>query len=303
MSSPLITIITVAYNSEKFIAQTIKSVLSQSYQNFEYLILDDCSTDNTWSIINSFSDKRIIAIQNEYNLKEYGNRNKAIQLAKGSYIIFIDGDDIALKKGIELAVEEIEKYKSCGFGIVKPENPKFIGTIEITSKDGFNLEYFGGGLLNSSLTNNIYRTNILKENLFDENYKNADTFLRLNLLKKNNVLVLINPIGLWRISKNQASKKIDYSTQLLQQISFIKSAILTDSSFTLIDKTKLKTNYYKLIFTLIKQEFIKFHFINIVSMKKYFLDGFIKSLNYSFKKRDSSFWNEYNYENLNIRFD
>lgn len=300
MENTLVSIITVAYNSEKFIAQTIKSVLSQSHQNFEYLILDDCSTDNTWNIINSFTDKRIIAVRNDQNLNEYQNRNKAISLAKGHYIIFIDGDDIAVKRGVELAVAEMELHKNCGFGIVKTENPKFIGNLEISSKDGFNLEYFGGGFLNSSLTNNIYRTEVLKQTYFDTSFANADTFLRLTLLKKYNVLVLLNPIGLWRLSQNQASKKISYSNQLLQQIRFIKSAIYDDKSFNLIDKTKLKVNYNKLLFTLVKQEILQLHFSKIFSLKKYFLDNFFHSLLYSLQKKDKSFWNEYNYQNLNI---
>lgn len=301
MTNSLVSIITVAYNSEIFIKQAIESVLSQSYQNFEYIILDDCSTDNTWSIIKTFTDARITAIRNEQNLSEYKNRNKAIQLAKGKYVVFIDGDDIALKRGIELATEEMEKHQNCSFGIVKTENPKFIGNLEITSKDGFNLEYFGGGFLNSSLTNNIYNTTVLKQNLFDETYANADTFLRLSLLKKSNVLILINPIGLWRKSENQASKKISYQSQIFQHVKFIKSSLLEDANFTLLDKHKLKITYYKLLYALIKKELLSLNFLKTIALKKYFLDSFFTSLQYSFKKKDSSFWKEYNYQNLNIK--
>ncbi|MCX6210389.1 MAG: glycosyltransferase [Bacteroidetes bacterium] len=298
--APIISIVTVAYNSQRFIHQTIKSVLSQSYTNFEYIIIDDCSTDETWNIIQQYKDERIIAIRNDKNLTEYKNRNKAISLAKGEYIVFVDGDDIALNRGIELAVTEIELYKNCGFAIVKTENPKFIGPLEINSKDGYNLEYFGGGFLNSSLANNIFKTSFLKEIFFDESYANADTYLRLRLLKKTNVLVLTNPICLWRLTNNQASKKISYNNQLQQNIVFIKSNIFEDESFNYFEKERLKPFYYKLIYRLFKQESLRGNIQKAFAVKKYFMDNLGKALKYLFQKSGTNFWSEYNYSNLNI---
>lgn len=300
MNHPLVTIITVTYNSERFIAQAIESVLYQSYQNFEYIISDDCSTDKTLKIISQFSDSRIIKLESANTLGQYSNRNKAVGLAKGKYIFFIDGDDVALNRGIELAVTEMELHPNCGFGIAKRENPKFIGPIEIKNKDAFNLEYFGENFLNSSLTNNVYKTEVLKKNLLNPYFANADTYLRLEILKNNNVLILINPIALWRISNNQESKKIDYNNQLLQHIHFIKNSLLEDTKFNLIDKKKLKTNYYKLIYQFIKLEILQFRFSNLRRIKQYFIDSFFQSLLFSFQKKDKSYWSQYSYENLNI---
>ena len=62
--------------------------------NFEYIIGDDCSIDNTWEIINDFNDSRIVKYRNDTNLGEYPNRNKAVTIAKGDWILFIDGDDV-----------------------------------------------------------------------------------------------------------------------------------------------------------------------------------------------------------------
>ncbi len=300
-ATPIITIVTVAYNSQKFIQQTIESVLHQSYKNFEYIVIDDCSTDNTWNIIKQYNDERIIAIRNDKNLTEYKNRNKAISLAKGEYIVFVDGDDVTLNRGIELAVTEMEQFKNCGFGIVKTENPKFIGPIEISSKDGFNLEFFGGGFLNSSLANNIFRTAILKANLFDESYANADTYTRLTLLKSTNVLVLINPISLWRLTKNQASKKVSSESYLHQKIRFLKLNFIEDTKFDLLDKEKLKTYYYNLIYTLFKRNLYNFCFGKAVALRSYFTDSFYKTIKYSLQKKEIGYWSEYNYEHLNIK--
>ena len=299
-NNPFITVITVTYNSAKFVKQTIESVLAQSYQNFEYIIIDDCSTDNTWQLIQQYKDSRIISFKNETNLSEYPNRNKAIKQAKGKYIFFVDGDDVALNRGIELAVIEMEQHNNCGFGIVKLENPKFIGPLEINSNDGLNVEFFGGGLLNSSLANNVYKTSVLQQHLFLNEYKNADTYTRISLLKTCNVLVLINPICLWRLTINQESKKISYSNQLLQQIQFIKDEILQDPNFVFFAKQKLKPRYYKLIYALFKQELFSLRFANAFAVKKYFTDSFITSLKYFLQKSETNFWSEYNYENLNI---
>src|SRR5438105_4541179 len=97
---PLVTVITVTYNSAAYVRDAIESVLAQTYDNIEYIIGDDYSTDNTWQIIREYKDERIRAYRNEKNLGEYPNRNKAISLATGKYLIFIDGDDILYPHGI-----------------------------------------------------------------------------------------------------------------------------------------------------------------------------------------------------------
>ncbi len=91
---PLISIITPAYNSEKYISDAINSVLSQSYSNWEMIIADDCSTDNTASIINHFVDPRIKYIRLNENSGAAVARNTALENANGNFIAFLDADDI-----------------------------------------------------------------------------------------------------------------------------------------------------------------------------------------------------------------
>ena len=100
----LVSIITPNFNSENFISQTILSVLNQTYKNWEMIIVDDLSTDNSQNIINSFIDKdsRIrLHVLNE-NSGAALARNKAISLAKGDFIAFLDSDDLWLPKKLEL---------------------------------------------------------------------------------------------------------------------------------------------------------------------------------------------------------
>lgn len=107
----LVSIITPAFNSEKFITETIMSVLNQTYQDWEMIIVDDCSTDKTAEIILSFQEKdsRIIYLRNEINKGSAFSRNLALRKAKGKWIAFLDSDDVwhpeKLEKQIKFMTE------------------------------------------------------------------------------------------------------------------------------------------------------------------------------------------------------
>lgn len=90
----LVSIITPTYNVDKYIGETIASILSQTHSEFEVIIVDDCSTDNTTSIVKSFCDERIKLFSNEKNMGIAYSRNFAIKQATGDYIAFLDGDDL-----------------------------------------------------------------------------------------------------------------------------------------------------------------------------------------------------------------
>lgn len=90
--SPLLSIITVCYNAEKSIAATMETVLNQSYRNFEYLIIDGASTDNTLSIARQYPDERI-RLLSEPDKGIYDAMNKAIAMAKGDWLYFMNAGD------------------------------------------------------------------------------------------------------------------------------------------------------------------------------------------------------------------
>lgn len=94
MKQELVSIIMPSYNTGKFIKETIDSVLSQSYQNWELLIVDDCSSDNTEEIVGNFQDDRIKFYKHETNQGAAYSRNRALKQAKGRWIAFLDSDDL-----------------------------------------------------------------------------------------------------------------------------------------------------------------------------------------------------------------
>lgn len=95
MNFPKISVLMPAYNVEKYIGEAIESILNQTFTDFEFIIIDDCSTDKTWDIIQEYSkkDKRIVAVKNDVNLKLSATLNKGINICKATYIARMDSDD------------------------------------------------------------------------------------------------------------------------------------------------------------------------------------------------------------------
>ena len=106
----LVSIIMPAYNCGRFIAESIRSVLAQTYSNWELLIVDDCSTDNTAKVVSTFNDQRILYMRNTNNLGAAQTRNKAIQIAKGRFIAFLDADDLWMPAKLELQLKYMQQH-------------------------------------------------------------------------------------------------------------------------------------------------------------------------------------------------
>lgn len=117
MENKLVSVLICTYNSGKYIVGTLKSVLSQSYQNIEILILDNNSSDNTVDNIKSFEDNRIQIFESKKNIWPYEWLNHLLQKAKGDYIAIQDHDDLRYPEKIEKQIEFLEEnsqYIWCG---------------------------------------------------------------------------------------------------------------------------------------------------------------------------------------------
>lgn len=114
ISTPLVTVLMPAFNAEKYVAEAIESVLEQTYQNFEFIIINDGSTDNTEKIIYRYNDPRIVYIRNESNIRLVATLNKGIRIARGKYIMRMDADDISVVDRMKLQVAFMEQYPEIG---------------------------------------------------------------------------------------------------------------------------------------------------------------------------------------------
>jgi len=104
----LVSIITPSYNSSRFIEECIDSVLSQTYDNWELLIVDDCSSDNSCEMIRKYNDNRISLIELEKNIGAAEARNIALRKAKGKHIAFLDSDDLWESQKLEKQISFME---------------------------------------------------------------------------------------------------------------------------------------------------------------------------------------------------
>ena len=117
------------FNSDKYLEEAINSILTQSYQNFEFLIINDGSTDNSEKIIKSYKDPRIHYVKNNTNLGIIKTRNIGLSLIKTPFLALIDSDDISLQNRLEIQLDYMRQNPNidvCGTCFYKLINNKKI---------------------------------------------------------------------------------------------------------------------------------------------------------------------------------
>lgn len=127
---PKVSVIMPAYNAEVYIGEAIDSVLRQTFSDFELIILDDCSSDNTAGIVKTYEDSRIVYVKNEKNLGVAGTLNRGLENAGGMYIARMDADDVAMPDRFARQVAYLDQNPSviaCG------SNVELIGDVPVGS--------------------------------------------------------------------------------------------------------------------------------------------------------------------------
>lgn len=206
----IVSIITPSYNSEKYISETIDSVLSQTYQNWEMIIIDDVSPDDSSSVIEGYckKDNRIKLIKLEQNSGAAVARNRAIEEAEGRYIAFLDADDIWKPEKLEKQIEFMRKnnYAFTYTAYEKiDESGLVFGEIGVPLKVSYNqlLKTCVIGCLTA-----IYDVEKLGKVYMPTNTKREDFATWLNILKKVDFAYGIKQnLSQYRVYKSQSSNK------------------------------------------------------------------------------------------------
>lgn len=126
-TQPLVTVIMAVYNGEAYLAAAIESALQQTYANLELVVVDDCSSDDSVRIVERhLPDGRIVFVRNDHNVGVAASRNRALTLAKGELITFLDQDDIWLPHKLDIQVAAIQAHPEVGlmhaeYGRIDPE--------------------------------------------------------------------------------------------------------------------------------------------------------------------------------------
>lgn len=290
LKQPLVTVAMVTYNSEKYIGVAIQSVLSSTYTNFELIISDDASTDNTWEIIKSYKDERIRAYRNETNIREYPNRNKCIDLAKGKYFIFIDGDDYLYPHGLEFIVKMLEKFPSCAMALMHNQRKNVIYPAIVTPHMYYIGEFFFSGFNNIAFTNTLFKTHVLKEvGGLPIDYGAGDTFIRNKIALKYNSLIITNNHTWWRETPNQASQLLFLSKSYFVESYKMKLFFLKNKNpLSESEVTDAFVNLYRIIGREILKKLMRFKFKQVILLSKELEFSFskFKYVNSRFIKKD-----------------
>ena len=208
--SIMVSILMTSYNREKFISEAIESVLASTYSNFELIIVDDCSSDNTVAIAKKYAEKdqRIHVYVNDKNLGDYPNRNKAATYAKGKYIKYIDADDMIYPWGLEIIINSFEKFPNVGYCLDSIEQDVHtIYPMILSPKDAYSREYFRLSIFNKAPTSATIRLEVF--NRFDgfsgkQHIGDFELWHKLSLTE--NVLLLPHGIVWSREHDEQESK-------------------------------------------------------------------------------------------------
>lgn len=207
----LVSIITPTYNSEQHVEETLNSILNQSYSDWELLITDDKSTDNTWDILKRYSrlDKRIQVFQLDRNSGPGIARNNSIKAATGRYIAFCDSDDLWMPNKLETQIRFMEENKvHFSYGPYKVKNDQGIkGIFYPPSRLNYRdlLKTCSIGCLTA-----VYDTSYLGKMYMPEIRKRQDYGLWLSILKKNDYAAsYLDVEAIYRVqNKSVSSNKI-----------------------------------------------------------------------------------------------
>lgn len=204
----LVSIITPCYNSSKYIAQMMDSVLAQTYPNWELLITDDCSTDNSREIVQSYCEKdpRIKLFILENNSGAGVARNKSIEEAKGRYIAFLDSDDLWKPEKLEMQLAFINEHKYqfvfCQTEVVN-EKGEVIGFSKRRPKVSGRLEKYINFIGTSSV---LYDTKDIGKFLMKPIRRRQDWILWQDLLKvTKHAYCLEEPLSIYRSNEGSLS--------------------------------------------------------------------------------------------------
>jgi len=249
MNNPLVTIITPAYNCENYIEQTIDSVLYNGYENIEYLILDDCSTDSTWGLITDIYKNNVEHWEkfgfsrHQVNAGEQKTVNEALNFTSGKYFMIVNADDPLLPGAISKLVEFMESHPDilCAYPDWESINEDGSHRAYITSRD-YDFKYMINHHTCLPSVGSMFRSSVLKTIRRDESYRwlgDFDFWLKVGFVGL--MAHVPETLATWRLREGQASgDKSDKRAQEHIRIadgwgnearcwSYLVAAVVTDS--------------------------------------------------------------------------
>jgi len=243
------------YNGLPYVIEAIESILNQTYDNIEFIVINDASTDNTAETLERYA-QRLTLITNEKNLGIYGTMNRGIELAKGEYIAIYHADDVYLADIVEKEVDFLETYPDCGAvfcsDIFVDKHGKEYGRLELPPEVRGNKPLDYKTIIDTELTyKNIFLvcpTCMVRKsvhasigNYNQARYKNsADLEMYLRISKSYCIGILEDFLFKYRHGHGNSSQRYHHLRTDPQRFFMIMDDILEDGAATIADKTALQ---------------------------------------------------------------
>lgn len=163
---PKVSILVTVYNREKYLAGCLDSLLDLTFDDWEVVVVDDCSTDNSVRVAEKYAeaDSRIRLYVNDVNLGQFKNRNRAAELATGEYLKYLDSDDLIYPHGLGVMVWALEKFPSAGFAVSYHPKTQCDQPYPILTEpeQAYEEQFFGLGFLDAGPSAVIYRATVFR---------------------------------------------------------------------------------------------------------------------------------------------
>jgi glycosyltransferase involved in cell wall biosynthesis len=275
-NNPLVSVLMTAYNRERYIAEAIESVLASNYTNFELIIVDDGSSDDTVSIADSFiaKDPRIQLYLNEKNIGDYPNRNRAAAYAKGKYIKYVDSDDKIYPFSLNIMVDAMENNPSIVLGLCvgRITDDKRTFPIVFSPAEAYFHHFFKGGLLFTGPSGSIIRRDYFNESGgFSGKRFVSDTEFWLKIAQSNPVMFLQPALVWWRRHVEQEFNLGHVNEDYVRLNYDLNKTFLETKHCPLEEKDRLSAvrNYKNRFARKIVKKMITAKFTDALKMKKY----------------------------------
>ncbi len=251
---PNVSVLLCVFNGGNSLAIAIESILNQTYQDFEFIIIDDGSTDDSWEVIESYSvkDPRIRAFRQE-NIGLTKSLNRGLEFCKGEFIARQDADDISDVHRLELQVASAEHYDFIFARSYKLQ--KVVPNVFLLYFSADILLFTGNVFIHGTL---FIRAKLLKKYQYGQSYKYAQDFdLYIRLIKGGHIpLIIPTPLYTLGVSEDQISKK-----NVLQQSQYVLKSMKENA---------IDTKYYSLMLkvrTGFLRNILRFIIISYLSIK------------------------------------
>ena len=209
VNNPAVSVLITLYNREKYVAAAIESVLAQTFQDFELIIVDDFSQDRSLEIARQHATSPRVQVHvNKANLGDYANRNRAAALARGRFLKFLDADDIMYPHCLEIMTQQMERFPEAALGLQSEVVYKWPQPLPLllSPAEAYREHFFRQGILDQGPTGAMLRADVFHKfgGFVPERYT-GDTELFLLLARQAPVVVCGKGLTWWRRHPGQES--------------------------------------------------------------------------------------------------